>query len=135
MMPGILVCQEANLLLLMLRRSDGSLLPIDWVKLNTGWGASRGNPGEASRGGVLRGSRVSWVVGFGLRFGVQDAFFAELQAIHQGLQISWDPGYRQIILESDSQVRLMMIENPPHNHPRYTYLIRSIKGYSSQAME
>jgi len=51
--------------------------PADWVKLNTD-GASRGNPGLAAAGGVLRDREGRWIQGFALNIGVCSAPLAEL---------------------------------------------------------
>ncbi|CAA7037229.1 unnamed protein product [Microthlaspi erraticum] len=64
---------------------------IAWTKPENGWwkmntdGASRGNPGLAAAGGILRDDRGAWVCGFGLNIGVCSAPLAELWGVYYGL--------------------------------------------------
>ncbi|KFK31628.1 hypothetical protein AALP_AA6G137400 [Arabis alpina] len=61
----------------------------DWMKLNTD-GASRGNPGLATAGGVLRNSDGSWCGGFVVNIGICSAPLAELWGVYYGLYIAWE---------------------------------------------
>ena len=56
-----------------------------WFKLNTD-GASRGNPGDSSFGGVIRDATGNWILGFGGTLGHNYALFAELP---RALLASW----------------------------------------------
>lgn len=58
-----------------------------WIKLNTD-GASRGNPGLASAGGVLRDGSGVWRGGFALNIGICSAPLAELWGVYYGLYIA-----------------------------------------------
>jgi len=53
----------------------------EWLKLNTD-GASRGNPGLAAAGGVIRDGRGRWCGGFALNIGVCTAPLAELWGVY-----------------------------------------------------
>ncbi|CAL1358711.1 unnamed protein product [Linum trigynum] len=85
--------------------------PVEgWVKLNID-GASNGNPGMAGVGGVLRDSMGHWIVGFMAKIGEATAALAELWAFYHGLDIAWKSGYRQIVVESDSQLAIQLLNN------------------------
>ncbi|KAL9831279.1 putative ribonuclease H domain, reverse transcriptase zinc-binding domain-containing protein [Arabidopsis thaliana] len=57
---------------------------VGWFKLNTD-GASRGNPGPATAGGVLRDENGIWCGGFALNIGRCSAPLAELWGVYYGL--------------------------------------------------
>ena len=46
---------------------------VGWKKLNTD-GASKGNPGLAGCGGVVRDKNGRWIAGFSRRIGVTSSF-------------------------------------------------------------
>ncbi|CAA7023532.1 unnamed protein product [Microthlaspi erraticum] len=60
-----------------------------WFKVNTD-GASRGNPGRATAGGVLRDEDGAWCCGFALNIGICSAPLAELWGIYYGLYMAWE---------------------------------------------
>lgn len=76
---------------------------VGWVKLNTD-GASRGNPGEATAGGVLRDENASWRRGFALNIGVCSAPLAELWGVYYGLLMAWESKAQRVSLEVDSEM-------------------------------
>jgi len=84
--------------------------PIDWVKVNVD-GCSKGNPGVAGAGGVIRDAMGKWIVGFAINIGICTSVGAELWAIANGLQLAWSKGFRKIILESDSSLAVDLITN------------------------
>ncbi|CAA7018343.1 unnamed protein product [Microthlaspi erraticum] len=61
----------------------------DWIKLNTD-GASRGNPGSAAAGGVLRDAEGQWCGGFAINIGRCSAPLAELWGVYYGLCMAWE---------------------------------------------
>lgn len=63
-----------------------SLPPHSKFKLNTD-GASRGNPGVAGGGGVLRDHNGSMLLAYAFNYGVTTNFAAEFLAIFDGLRI------------------------------------------------
>ena len=85
-------------------RNDGTLVghiswkyPKDgWIKLNTD-GCSKGNPGVAGAGGVIRDHMGSWIGGFAKNIGICSSVTAELWAIYFGLQSTWDKGFRKVV--------------------------------------
>lgn len=58
-----------------------------WTKLNTD-GASHGNAGLATAGGVLRDSDGQWCGGFALNIGLCSAPLAELWGVYYGLYMA-----------------------------------------------
>lgn len=73
-----------------------------WTKLNTD-GATEGNPGLACAGGLIWddfGRRG----GFVHNIGVATAINAELWTVRSGLDLTWDLGFRRVVLEVDSEV-------------------------------
>ncbi|CAL1353630.1 unnamed protein product [Linum trigynum] len=97
-----------------------------WMKLNLD-GASNGNPGLAGAGGVLRDDSGRWISGFVAKVGEASAALAELWAFHYGLDIAWKSGCRALLVESDSQLAIQLI-NDRHDpvHP-YATLLSSIR--------
>ncbi|KAL8151271.1 hypothetical protein V2J09_021079 [Rumex salicifolius] len=65
-------------------RGPPSVAHISWIKPMEGWfklntdGASKGNPGAAGAGGVIRNHSGEWVIGFAANLGVCTAPKAEL---------------------------------------------------------
>ena len=53
---------------------------------------------------------------------------AELWAIYVGLQLTWDRGYRKVILESDSRVVIGLINGDTVSRDRNFNLVLKIKG-------
>ncbi|CAL1353808.1 unnamed protein product [Linum trigynum] len=96
--------------------------PIGWYKLNTD-GAAQSNPGIITAGGVLRDHNGDWVGGFCSKIGTGTALLAELWGILQGLDLAWRKGIQFLILESNSQLALQIIDNRRDSvHPHATLL-------------
>ncbi|KAL9386971.1 hypothetical protein Peur_020095 [Populus x canadensis] len=85
---------------------------IEWVKLNVD-SCSRGNPGCAGAGGLIRESMGSWIKGFAINTGICSSVRAEFWAAITGLELAWDLGLHQIILESDSVLTVNLINYQP----------------------
>ncbi|PKI61873.1 hypothetical protein CRG98_017771 [Punica granatum] len=66
--------------------------PSSWVKLNTD-GTSRGNPGAAGAGGLIRDDNGRWLEGFAQNVGYATATIAELWGIKVGLELTWALGF------------------------------------------
>jgi len=82
--------------------------PEGWVLLNTD-GGSRGNPGIANAGGILRGDRGEWLQGFTENFGICTAVKVELKAVLCGLRMVRKLGFQKIWLEADSMIIVGML--------------------------
>ncbi|KAK9291995.1 hypothetical protein L1049_019947 [Liquidambar formosana] len=80
-----------------------------WVKLNTD-GSSRGNPGKAAGGGLIRDDAGCWLVGFGINIGICTITTAEIWALFHGLTIAWAEGYCRIQVAIDSAVVVLLLK-------------------------
>ena len=83
----------------------------DWVKLNID-GASRGNPGPAGCGGVVRDSAGTWLASFSAKLGVCTSVKAELMALVHGLKVVQDKGFKNIIIDMDSKLIVNTMKIP-----------------------
>lgn len=52
-------------------------------------GASRGNPGMATAGSVLRDEYENWICGFAVNVGICSAPLVELWGVYYGLYMAW----------------------------------------------
>lgn len=71
--------------------------PSQTVKLNVD-AASKGNPGHAGCGCIVRSHEGLWLIGAAKRLGVASAFHAEMAAVQTGLEPAWDHGFRSVQL-------------------------------------
>ena len=102
--------------------------PADgWIKLNVD-GCSKGNPGLAGAGGVIRDHIGTWIGGFARNIGVCSSMTAELWAIYSGLQLVWDKGFRKVVLESDSRVVVGLINGESVRVDRNYNILMQIKN-------
>ena len=79
-----------------------------WALLNTD-GASKGNPGVASGGGVLRGHRGDWIKGFTEHFRTCTSVKTELRAALRSLRMARELGMRKVWLRVDSMIVVGML--------------------------
>ena len=105
--------------------------PEGWVILNTD-GAAKGNPGRAGAGGVLRGDRGEWILGFSEFLGHCSSMKAELRAISRGLQLAAGAGFRKIWVQTDSRVVVGMLTNKMHWHPEHHFLLQRCSNWLRQ---
>ncbi|KAL9293337.1 putative ribonuclease H domain, reverse transcriptase zinc-binding domain-containing protein [Arabidopsis thaliana] len=103
----------------------------DWVALNTD-GASRGNPGLATAGGVVRGSDGNWRVGFTLNIGICSAPMAELWGVYYGLAIAWERGFRRVELRVDSELVVGFLRSGVSDAHPLSFLVRLCHGFISR---
>lgn len=97
--------------------------PLGWVRLNTD-GASKGNPGRAGAGGIIRGHRGELFEVFAVNCGICSCTKAELMCFLRGLCVAWNGGHRQVIVSVDSEVVVNLLGGDvPANSP-YIHLIR-----------
>ncbi|KAJ1383120.1 Ribonuclease H domain [Sesbania bispinosa] len=72
------------------------------------------------RGGVVRNASKSCLGAFFGFVGMGDAFEAELRAVLEGLRFAWEKGWRKIVLESDAQEVVHVLQGITslgcHNH-------------------
>ena len=76
-----------------------------FIKLNKD-GSSLDNPGMARVRGLLRDSSGLWISGFSLSMGITTNNRAKLGAVHQGLMLAWELGFKFIHLDIDSMTVL-----------------------------
>ncbi|KAL9304836.1 putative ribonuclease H domain-containing protein [Arabidopsis thaliana] len=105
--------------------------PEGWVKVSTD-GASRGNPGPAAAGGVIRDEDGLWVGGFALHIGVCSAPMAELWGVYYGLLIAWDQGFRRVELEVDSELVVGFLQSGISEAHPLAFLVRLCHGLLSK---
>ena len=96
-------------------------LPVEgWWKVNTD-GYSKGNPGSAGGGGIIRDHMGNWIAEFLVNIDHCDSMLAECWEAFYGLKLAWDRGLRKLVLEIDSQLvtgwlsRVAECENHYHN--------------------
>ncbi|KAG7615876.1 Ribonuclease H domain [Arabidopsis thaliana x Arabidopsis arenosa] len=102
-----------------------------WLKLNTD-GASRGNPGRASAGGVLRDALGEWRGGFALNIGICSAPLAELWGVYYGLYIAWQKRVTNLELAVDSKVVVGFLKTGVSATYPLSFLVRLCHGYISK---
>ncbi|CAA7032614.1 unnamed protein product [Microthlaspi erraticum] len=103
----------------------------NWVKVNTD-GASRGNPGLATAGGVLRDERGHWRCGFALNIGICSAPLAELWGVYYGLWIAWEQRAQRVELEVDSEVVVRFLTTRIGEENPLSFLVRLCHGFISR---
>ncbi|KAG7533623.1 Ribonuclease H domain [Arabidopsis thaliana x Arabidopsis arenosa] len=103
----------------------------EWWKLNTD-GASRGNPGLATAGGVLRDGAGHWRGGFSLNIGVCSAPLAELWGVYYGLYIAWERRCRRLELEVDSELVVGFLQTGINDSHPLSFLVRLCHGFISR---
>ena len=72
-------------------------------------GASKGNLGIATGGGVLRGDHGEWLQGFTENFGICTPVKAKLKAVVCGLRMVRELGFQKIWLQADSMIIVGML--------------------------
>ncbi|KAL5779739.1 hypothetical protein ACOSQ2_010476 [Xanthoceras sorbifolium] len=80
-----------------------------WIKLNVDGGRSS-DLGVVTAGGVLRDYSRNWMRGFAARKGIGSVLEAELWGLLESLKITWDRGFRRVIIETDSIVVVDMMK-------------------------
>ena len=80
------------------------------IKLNVD-GSSRGNPGRAGCGGLLRDENGNCIAGFVGYIGFAGSLLAELMAIRHGLLLAWQYGFRRVECESDCLKAVQIIHS------------------------
>jgi ribonuclease HI len=74
---------------------------INWLKCNTD-GASCGNPGNATCGGIFRNSAAEFVYGFAEPLGESTAYIAELSGVIRAIEIAYQNQWNNLWIETDS---------------------------------
>ena len=102
--------------------------PEGWSKLNVD-GASKGNPGPAGAGGLLRGPYGNWIRGFALSIGLCSSVKAELIALLRGLKLAKDEGITKLLVHTDSQVIIRKLNMLHSKNSTYRYLVSQCQEF------
>ncbi|KAL0286428.1 UNVERIFIED_CONTAM: putative ribonuclease H protein, partial [Sesamum radiatum] len=102
-----------------------------WYKLNTD-GASKGNPGISGAGGILRNHLGRVMFAFLEPLGINTNTHAELSAIHRGLQLCRDKGFRKIWIETDAKAIITLISSPRQGAWNLQNTLQRIRNILSQ---
>jgi len=97
-----------------------------WYILNTD-GAAKGNPGRDGAGGVLRGDRGEWILGFAENLGVCSSVKAEIRAILRGLKLAKAGLVPKLWIQADSNVVVRMLTNAKEWHPEHSFILHQCK--------
>ena len=111
-------------------RMVGWMAPC-WVKVNTD-GASHGNPGLATAGGVIRDSEGKWCGGFALNIGRCSAPLAELWGVYYGLYLAWEQRVLRVEVEVDSEIVVEFLKTGIGDHHPLSFLVRLCHGFLSK---
>ncbi|CAA7051324.1 unnamed protein product [Microthlaspi erraticum] len=95
-------------------------------------GASRGNPGLASAGGVLRDENGMWICGFALKLGICSAPLAELWGIYYGLWTAWERRVPRVVVEVDSELVAGFFNTGISDAHPLSFLVRLCYGFISR---
>ncbi|CAA7057593.1 unnamed protein product [Microthlaspi erraticum] len=104
-------------------------LLVGWTKLNTD-GASHGNPGAATAGGVLRNGDGQWCGGFALNIGRCTAPWAELWGVYYGLCIAWEKQVRRLEVEIDSSMVVGFLTTGISDTHPLSFLVQLCYGFA-----
>ncbi|KAG7593917.1 AAA+ ATPase domain [Arabidopsis thaliana x Arabidopsis arenosa] len=102
-----------------------------WSKMNTD-GASQGNPGLATAGGVLRNSAREWCGGFTLNIGRCSALLAELWGVYYGLYTAWEHRVTRLVLEVDSSLLVGFLTTEIGDSHPLSFLVRFCHAFISR---
>ncbi|CAJ2632471.1 unnamed protein product [Trifolium pratense] len=84
---------------------------VNWLKCNVD-GASNGNPGNASCGGIFRNHSAEFVFGFAEPLGITTSYFAELCGAMRAFEIASQNNWHNIWIETDSTLVVSAFQNP-----------------------
>ncbi|GAU32674.1 hypothetical protein TSUD_218510 [Trifolium subterraneum] len=82
---------------------------VDWLKCNID-GASNGNPGNASCGGIFRSHSADYVFGFAEPLGVSTSYFAELIGAIRAIEIAFQNHWHNLWIETDSALVVLAFQ-------------------------
>nr|XP_019067280.1 uncharacterized protein LOC109119268 [Solanum lycopersicum] len=100
--------------------------PDQWIKINTD-GSALTNPGKIGAGGILRDKEGKLVMAFSTPLGEGSNNIAEIKAVFIGLTWALELGFRNIMLEIDSQLVVDWISNKAAPHWSTTSQLEKIQ--------
>ncbi|MCH99434.1 ribonuclease H protein [Trifolium medium] len=89
---------------------------LNWFKCNID-GASNGNPGLASCGGIFRSYSADFVLGFAEPLGVTTSYYAELCGAMRAIEIASQNHWHNIWIETDSALVVSAFQKPQNPVP------------------
>ncbi|KAK7275016.1 hypothetical protein RIF29_16122 [Crotalaria pallida] len=100
---------------------------VGWVKLNVDGSCDHiSNPRSAGCGGVLRDASGNWLLGFSQKLDPScEVDDTEIAAILKGLELASDMNIKWLVVESDNESVVSIVENGTRpNHPQYSSIRR-----------
>lgn len=88
-------------------------------------GSARGNPGLERGGSILRDEKGKLIRAQGDAYGRASNMIAESRALLQGLQLCFDTGNKQLVIEVDSVILMWIIQRRVKVPWAIAYIIRS----------
>ena len=82
---------------------------------------------KSSCGGVIRNECAAFLGGFAKNLGQCSVLEAELWGIYEGLNLAWEAGLRNIILESDSVKAVPMVKSMTQERNPFASTVCKIK--------
>ncbi|KAL0290650.1 UNVERIFIED_CONTAM: hypothetical protein Sradi_7045900 [Sesamum radiatum] len=92
----------------------------------------KGNPGISGAGGILRNHLGRVMFAFLEPLGINTNTHAELSAIHRGLQLCRDKGFRKIWIETDAKAIITLISSPRQGAWNLQNTLQRIRNILSQ---
>jgi ribonuclease HI len=89
---------------------------LNWIKCNID-GASHGNPGPASWGGVFRNYQANFLYAFAEPLGFASSYHAELCGAMQAVDIAFCRNWKNLWLETDSTLVVLAFNSNPQLIP------------------
>jgi ribonuclease HI len=83
----------------------------NWIKCNID-GASNGNPGLSSCGGIFRDNEANFIYAFAEPLGTSTSYVAELCGAMRALEIAFQKHWQHLWIETDSMLVVEAFKNP-----------------------
>lgn len=100
----------------------------NWVRLNTD-GASKGNPGAAGAGAIIRGHRGELFEMVAINCGFCSSTRAEILVVLHGLNVAWKAGHRRVQLTLDSELVVRVLSEDNTTSSQNSHIIRRCKNF------
>jgi ribonuclease HI len=84
---------------------------LNWYKCNID-GASSGNPGNSSCGGIFGNHEANFIFAFAEPLSIATSFVAELSGAMRAVEIAFQNDWKQLWIESDSALVVSAFNNP-----------------------
>jgi ribonuclease HI len=84
---------------------------LNWFKCNID-GASNGNPGNSSCGGIFRDHEANFILAFAEPLQITTSYVAELSGAMRAVEIAFQKNWKQLWIKSDSAIVVSTFNNP-----------------------